>query len=124
MTAALAVAAHEVPQVAGDFAIVLSATAQAFAQAPVEERRPARDDAGLAQRRVEFARQALDQAEAPVRDAATAQKEAQQRFDEAKARLDETGRALARARAAAAEARRIYDAESAEFERQRAGKGG
>jgi hypothetical protein len=104
------------------FAMVMSATAQAFAQAPVEERRPVRDDAGLAQGRVEFARQGLDQAEAQVRDAAAAQKEAQLRFDEAKARLDETGRSLARARAAEAEARRSYDAESSAFERQRAGK--
>jgi hypothetical protein len=106
------------------FAMVLSATAQAFAQAPVEERRPARDDAGLAQRRVEFARQSLEQAEAQVREAVAAQKEAQLWFDEAKARLDETGKGLARARAAAAEARRGYDAESSELERQRAGKGG
>ena len=104
--------------------VVLSVTAQAFAQAPVEERRPARDDAGLAQRRVEFARQALEQAEASFREAAAAQKEAQQRFDEAKTRLDGTGRALARARVAAAEARRGYDAELSGLERQRAGKGG
>ena len=105
-------------------AMVLSATAQAFAQAPVEERRPARDDSASAQRRVEFARQGLEQAEAQVRDAAAAQKQAQQRLDEAKARIDETGRAVTRVRAAAAEARRSFDAESTALERQRAGKGG
>jgi hypothetical protein len=105
------------------FAILLAVAAQVFAQAPVEERRPARDEAGLAQRRVEFARQALDQTDAQVRDAAAAKKEAQSRFDEAKAALDRTGASLARARAAAAEARKRYDAESSELERRQGGKG-
>ena len=106
------------------FAMVLSAAAQAFAQAPVEERRPAPDDVGLAQRRVEFARQALMRAEAELRDAAAAHKEAQLRFDEAKARLDEAGRILARAQAAAAQARKNYDADASELERRLGGKGG
>ncbi|OGA07895.1 MAG: hypothetical protein A3H33_14285 [Betaproteobacteria bacterium RIFCSPLOWO2_02_FULL_65_20] len=104
------------------FMLVMSAAAQVFAQAPVEERRPARDDAGLAQRRVDFARQALEQAEAQVRDAAAAHEQAQSRFDEAKAGLDATGKSLARARAAAAEARKRYDAASSELERRQAGK--
>jgi len=106
------------------FATALLATAQAFAQAPVEERRPPRDDAGLAQHRVEFARRALDQAQAQVRDAATEQKEAQLRFDQAKARLDETQRNLAKARASETEAKKRHDAESSGLDRQRAGKGG
>jgi hypothetical protein len=106
------------------FMLVMSVAAQVLAQAPVEERRPARDDAGLAQRRVEFARQALGRAEAELRDATVAHREAQLRFDEAKARLDEAGKLLARARAAAAEARKSYEADSSEFERRRGDKGG
>lgn len=109
---------------AGFFVLALSAAAQVIAQAPVEERRPAPDDAGLAQRRVEFTRQALMRAEAELRDAAAAHKEAQLRFDEAKARLDEAGRVLAKAQAAAAQARKNYDADVSQLERRRGGKGG
>ena len=106
------------------FALLITATAEVLAQAPVEDRKPARDDLGAAQRRVEFTRQALDRAEAEVRDASVAHKEAQQRFDEAKAQRDKTAGNLARARAAAAEARKGYERESSELERRRSGKGG
>lgn len=106
------------------FVLVISAAAQVYAQAPVEERRPALDDVGLAQRRVDFARQSLEQAEADARDAATEHNQAKSQFDKAKAALDTAARNLARARAAAAEARKRYDAESSELSRRQAGKGG
>lgn len=106
------------------FMLVMSAAVQVFAQAPVEERRPARDDAGLAQRRADFARQALEQAEAQVRDAAAEHEQARSRFNEAKAGLDAAAGSLAKARAAAAEARKQYDAEASELARQQAGRGG
>lgn len=106
------------------FMLVMSVAAQVFAQAPVEERRPARYDAGLAQRRVDFARQTLEQAEARVRDAASEYEQAQSRFDQSKASRDATARNLAKARAAAADARKRYDAESSELSRRQAGKGG
>ena len=98
------------------------AAAQAFAQAPVEERNPATNDTATVQRRIDFARQALDRAEARVQDAAINHDEAKRRFDEAKKRLDETAGNLDRAKAASARARKNYDAQSSELERRRAGE--
>ena len=106
-------------------AVLCSVTAHAMAQAPVEERRPPPEDARLAQQRVEFRRQALERAEAEVRYALAAQKEAARRFAEAKSTLDTAGRSLDKARAAAAEAKRAYDRETSELERRRrSGSGG
>jgi len=99
------------------------AAAQVFAQAPVEERHPATNDTGTVQRRIDFARQALDEAEARVRDAQSDHEKAKRRFDEAKKRLDETANNLDRAKAASDKARKYYDAQASELERQRAGKG-
>lgn len=106
------------------FVPAICAAAQVFAQAPVEERHPATNDTGAVQRRIDFARQALDRAEARVRDAMNEHEAAKRRFDEAKKRLDETAKKLDRAKAASSSARKNYDAQSSEFERQRAGKGG
>ncbi len=100
-------------------AVLWTVTAHAIAQAPVEERRPQPDDVGLAQQRVEFRRQALERAEAEVRDALAAQKEAARRFGEAKSALDAAGRKLDKAKAAAAEAKRAYDSEASQLERRR-----
>jgi len=106
-------------------AVLWSVTAHAAAQAPVEERRPTPDDVGIAQQRVEFRRQALERAEAEVRDALAAQRDAARRFAEAKSTLDTAGRSLDKARAAAAEAKRAYDKESSQLDRQRRrGSGG
>jgi len=106
-------------------AVLWSLTAHAIAQAPVEERRPLPDDVGVAQQRVEFRRQALERAEAQVRDTLAAQQEAARRFAEAKSTLDSAARSLDRARAAAAEAKRALDRESSELDqRRRKGSGG
>jgi hypothetical protein len=106
------------------FALLLIVATGVRAQAPVEDRRPARDDTAASQRRVEFTRQALDRAEAEVRDASAAHSEAQTRFDDAKAQLEKSAANLARAKAAAAEARKNHEGESSRLERQRTGKGG
>ena len=106
------------------FVTAVSAAAQAFAQAPVEERQPAKDDTGTVQRRIDFARQALERAEAQLRDAETEHDEAKLRFDAARERFDETARNLDRARAESTRARKDYEAQSSELERRRGGKGG
>ena len=104
--------------------MVLSVSTQAFAQAPVEERSTS-GGTGLAQQRVEFTRQAMERADAQVRDALADRKQAASRFDAAKAALDEADKALAKAKSAAAEAKRAYERESSEFDRQRrAGESG
>ena len=107
------------------FAVLCSVTTHAMAQAPVEERQPPPEDARLAQQRVEFRRQARERAEAEVRDALAAQREAARRFAAAKSTLDSAGKSLDKARAAAAEARRAYDKEASELDRwRRKGSGG
>ena len=98
----------------------------AFAQAPVEERKPRQDPFLESQQRVDFARQSFDQAvqgmgrvEREALQDETAFKALQKQADEARGVSEKSKKALAEARARAAEAKRAYEKESAEFARIR-----
>ncbi len=112
-------------------ALVFSlAAAQAFAQAPVEERRSSGEPIATAQQRVEFARRGMSEAGDRARQADIEHKQmlelltaAKKRFDEAKARSDVARQSLDQARAKYAEARALYEKESSDFDRLRRGKG-
>jgi uncharacterized protein YPO0396 len=108
------------------FLLLLLIAGLAQAQAPVEDRKPRLDPLLESQQRVDFARQASDQAEQRVRQAErdalqdeTAFKAVQKQADEARAVSEKSKKNLADTRARAVEAKRAYDKESAEFTRLR-----
>lgn len=106
------------------FSLLLMSAAQALAQVPVEDRRPPSDETGAAQRRIEFTRQALDRAEAGLRDATAAHRDARKRYDDAKSGLDKAEKDLARAQSAGEQARKAYERESSDLAKRRTTGGG
>lgn len=99
----------------------------AQAKAPVEDRSPRQDPFQEAQNRVEFARQAMTQAEQRLEQAERfalqdelAFKSVQKQADEARAVSERSQKDLAQARSRAVETRRTYEKESADFARARA----
>ncbi len=99
----------------------------AQAKAPVEDRSPRQDPFQEAQNRVEFARQAMTEAEQRLEQAERfalqdelAFKAVQKQADEARAVSERSQKELAQARSRTVETRRTYEKESADFARARA----
>lgn len=112
------------------FLTAMMLPAAALAQAPVEDRGVGGGSFGEAQQRVEFARQAAEQAdrrvleaEAGARAADGALASAQRQLVEARAGTDKARKDLEQARARARELRKAYEREATQFERVRRGAG-
>jgi hypothetical protein len=112
----------------GFLLLAVVTAAPALAQAPVEERQSRTNSFSEAQQRVEFARQTAErserrvgEAERRLRGAEAALLPALRQYEETKSRLEKARVDLDRERAAASESRKAYEAESAAFQRLRAG---